>query len=457
MRPSYEAIDRYLEGNLDYAVQETAELCAIPSVSARDDGLEQCADGVVDLFRRHGYDVQKLPTPGAPVVVARLAGESERTLLFYNHYDVQPPEPLELWNTPPFAPTLRDGALYARGSKDDKGELVARIAAVDAVKAAHGGRLPCGVLFVVEGQEEIGSPHIAEFVQQHKDILRCHGAIWEEGGIIPGNHLMNMIGRRGILAVEMSVETMNRDVHSGGGHFAPSAAWRLIWALESLKGPDERIQIAGFYDDARPPTEHELSLLDALPDQEAMYRDLYGIKEFASGLSGKAISRAVFNPTCNVQGITTGYQGEGSKTIVPARASAKLDFRLAPDMNPKDIFAKLRAHLDAQGFGDVQIEWLGAMWPAQTDPRDPLVELTVRTAEEVYGVPGLVNPLNGGSSPQYAFMQPLGGIPVVSAGVGYWDSRTHAPNEHVRLVDFLNAARHIARILDRFAELPGRG
>ncbi|MEW5717674.1 MAG: M20/M25/M40 family metallo-hydrolase, partial [Chloroflexota bacterium] len=164
-------------------------------------------------------------------------------------------------------------------------------------------------------------------------------------------------------------------------------------------------------------------------------------------------NRAVFQPTCNIAGITTGYQGKGMKTVTPAHASAKIDFRLVPDQDPKDIFAKLRAHLDAAGFADVTLTWLGAMWPYKASTDDPFIALTARTAEAVYQLSYEIEPIGGGSSPMYAFAAPLGGIPIVTAGVGYADNRTHSPNEHVRFGDFLNASRHIARIIDGFADL----
>jgi len=444
--------DAFLAARLDEYIAETARLCAHPSISAHGRVLPECAAAVGAVLERRGFAVQLVATGGAPVVIGRLAGVSDRTLLFYNHYDVQPVDPLDLWTSPPFEPAVRDGALYGRGAKDDKGEFVARVAAVDAARAANDGTLPCGALFVVEGEEEIGSPHIAQFVREHRTALACHGAIWEEGGLDATGRPVVSLGRRGVLSIEMSVETMARDAHSGSAHILPSAAWRLLRALATLKDPDERIRIDGFYDAALPPGARDLELFDALPDDEAHLRATYGVTQFVRGASGKALDRAVFEPTCNIQGITTGYQGPGNKTVIPARASAKLDFRLVPNQDPEDIHAKLRRHLDRGGFQDVQVAWHGAMWPSKLSPDDPLVALTARTAADVYGVPSLLQPMGGGSSPVYAFAGPLG-IPVVTAGVGYADNRTHAPNEHVRIADFHNAARHIARILEGFARL----
>jgi acetylornithine deacetylase/succinyl-diaminopimelate desuccinylase-like protein len=453
MKRTNSIIDTYLAKNLDQYIQATAQLCAQPSVSTRGEGMETCAQMVAQLLNEHGFQVKVLSTPGNPVIVARAQGQSERTMLFYNHYDVQPPEPLELWTTPPFEPTLRNGALYARGAKDDKGELVARIAAVDAIRATNNGELPCGVLFVVEGEEEIGSPHIAQFVQDHTELLSCHGAIWEEGNLNRDGRPYLPLGTRGILYIELSVRTMKLDAHSGGAHYLPNAAWRLHGALDTLKGEAERIRIPGFYDRVIPPSRLNLAYLDALPDHEATTREQYGVQEFVRDLSGKELRRAVFEPTFNIAGLTAGYQGDGMKTVIPAQAKAKIDFRLVPKQDPEEIFFNLRAYLDEQGYSDVELTKLGAMWPFKMDGDDPLVELTARTGEEVYGQSSLIVPMWGGSSPVYAFAEPLGNIPVVRAGVGYWDNRTHAPDEHVRLEDFANACRHIARILARFSEL----
>lgn len=446
-------IDSYLETHLNDYIAETARLCSVPSVSANGGPpMATCAALVADLLRAHGFAVEQVPTAGNPIVVGRAAGKSERTLLFYNHYDVQPAEPLDLWTAPPFEPQVRDGALYARGAKDDKGEFVARLAAVDAVRAAHGGELPCGVLFVVEGEEEIGSPHIVQFVQGHKDQLRCHASIWEEGGTNAEGRQVASLGRRGILYVELEAETMVHDAHSGGASVLPNAAWRLLWALNTLREDDARIRIPGFYDAVIPPSQADLDLIEALPSDEATMRAEYGVRDFVNGRTGDSFRRAVFDPTCNVAGITAGYQGEGMKTVIPARATAKVDFRLVPDQDPDDILAKLRAHLDAEGFADVKVRRLGAMWPDKADPNDPFIALAARTGSEVYGLDTRLVPMSGGSSPVYAFARPLG-IPVITAGLGYPGSRTHAPDENIRLPDFLLAARHLARILDGFADL----
>ena len=447
-------IDDYIKDKLDDYIVQLTKLCAQPSVSAKGVGIEGCAALVADMLRERDFVVQILPTAGNPVVVGRLEGNSERTLLCYNHYDVQPEEPLELWTTPPFEPTVRDGALYARGATDDKGEFMARLAAVDAVRSANGGQLPCGITFVVEGEEEVGSPYIAPFVQEHKELLKSQGALWETGGVDPSDRPAMVLGVRGVLGCELSVQTINRDAHSGNAHYLPNAAWRLLRALESLKGTDEWIRIKGFYDQARAPSELDNSLIEALPDHEAWVREYYGTNKIVRDLQGNGLDRAVFDPTCNIQGLTAGHQGLGMKTIIPSKASAKLDFRLVPDQDPDDIYEKLLAHLGENGFSDVEVTPYGRMWPAKSPADDPLVQLAVQAAEEVYGQTPLIDPLGGGSSPVYAFAKPLGDIPVITAGVSYPGNQAHAPNEHVRLKDFVKGAQHIARIMNGFADLP---
>jgi acetylornithine deacetylase/succinyl-diaminopimelate desuccinylase-like protein len=447
-------LDQYINDNLDRYIDETIRLCAQPSVSATGYGVRECTAIVAEMMAARGFEVKTYETPGQPVVVGHAKGTSERTFLFYNHYDVQPPEPLELWTTPPFEPTIRDGKIFARGVADDKGEIIARLAAIDAVRAAHGGELPCNMVFVVEGEEEVSSPNIAQFVQDHLDILAADGALWEGGGVDHEDRPGSVLGFRGIIAVELSVETMSRDAHSGSAHILPSAPWRIVRALTHLKDENERILIPGFYDRVIPPSAADLALIDAAADYEPFLRKTYGVKSFVANRSGQELHTSVFEPTCNIQGIETGYQGPGTKTVIPAKASVKLDFRLVPDQRPEEILELLRRHLDEQGFEDVQIKFHGSMAPFKATDDDPLVRLTQRTAAEVYGVePRPLVPLGGGSSPAYAFSGPLGGIPVVHAGIGYPNANGHAPDENMRIKDFVNGARHIARLLDGFADL----
>ncbi len=446
-----EKIEQYLEAHMDTSMAELSRFCTQPSVAAQNWGLVECADLAAQMLKAREFKVEIISTGGAPVVYAERQGRSNKTLLFYNHYDVQPPEPLELWVSPPFEPTLREGKLYARGVNDDKGHLVSRLFAIDAILAAD-GELPCNIKFVIEGEEEVSSIHLKDFVSSHVEQLKADGCIWEFGGVDHREVPVQYLGLRGICYVELSVETAKSDVHSGlGGSIFPNAAWRLVWALNSLKGPDERIRLPGHYDNVRAPSRRDQELFAALPEVAGEYKSRYGVDHFLNDLTGGVELRLaeVYEPTCTICGLTAGYQGEGSKTVLPARASAKVDFRLVPDQTPPQVLTALRAYLDQQGFNDVQVKFLGGEEPARTDPDDPFVALVVEAARPVYGMPMQIVPMSGGSGPNHAFVQYLH-VPVVSAGIGYPGSQGHAPNENIRLDLYLKGARHIARILKEF-------
>ena len=447
----YARFDSYLENHMDESIAELSRLVAQPSVGAQNLGMLECAGLVAKMLRQRGFTTEVMPTGGAPVVFGERKGRSEKTLLFYCHYDVQPPEPLELWETPPFKPSLRDGKLFGRGVGDDKGHLVARLFAVDALLSIL-GELPCTVKFIIEGEEETSSAHLHEYVRANLERLKADGCIWEFGGVDHTDTPVQYLGLRGICYVELSVETASTDVHSGtGGSIFPNAAWRLVWALASLKGSDELICLPGFYDKVRKPSARDIELMDALPETANVYKEQYGVKEFIKGLTSGVDLRVeeVFTPTCTICGLTSGYQGPGSKTVQPARASAKVDFRLVPDQDPTEVVAQLRRHLDLNGFSDIKVEQLGGESPARTDPDDPFIKLVCDTAVEVYGVPMRIMPLVGGSGPNAPFIHDLG-LPVATAGLGHPDGRAHAPNENIRLDLFLKHARHMARLMTEF-------
>lgn len=452
--PYYETIDSYLEKNLDKSIAELSKLVAQPSVGAQNLGMKECAVLVSDMLKARGFDVRVMDTQGAPVVFGERKGKSDKTLLIYNHYDVQPPEPLELWETPPFEPSLRNGKLYGRGVSDDKGHIVSRLHAIDSILDVD-GELPCNVKFIIEGEEETASVNLYKFVVDNQELLRADGCMWEFGGVDHTDTPVQYLGLRGICYVELSIDLLSTDVHSGlGGSIFPNAAWRLVWALNTLKGADERILIPGFYDNIKKPTARDVELLSALDDPTEDYRSRYGVPYFIKGLHNGVDLQVeqIFSPTCTICGLTSGYQGPGSKTVLPARASAKVDFRLIPDQDPKDILKKLRAHLDAQGFTDVQITDLGGDAPARTDPDHPFIQLVAKLAEEVYEMPMKLIPMSGGSGPNHPFVHILG-LPVATAGLGYPDTKAHAPNENIRLDLYLKHARHMARLVKEFAKV----
>ncbi len=440
----------YVDRHLEHTIARLQAFCSQPSIAAQGEGMEKMADLVLRTLQEAGGSAHLVQTPGFPVVLARFAGVDPKTLMFYNHYDVQPPDPLELWESAPFSAEIRDGHLYARGVADNKGNLVARLAAVEAWLAVR-GELPLNVLFVVEGEEEIGSPHLGHFAEENVDRLRADGCIWEAGYKDTRGRLEIALGAKGILAVDLRVRSLGRDLHSANAAIAESAAWRLIWALGSLKEPDERVRIPGFYNDVRPPDERDRAMLAAWDYDETGQLAEFGAKRFVLGLVGEALKeKLLLQPTCNVCGFHSGYGGPGVKTVLPAEATAKLDFRLVPDQDPSDILEKLRAHLDAEGFRDVEIEVEAPEPPARTDPDDPLVGAVVSAARRAYDLEPVVKPMMAGTGPMYELCQRWG-IPAVGAGVGWAGSRGHSPNENVRLEDLRQGIRHIALIMDEFS------
>jgi acetylornithine deacetylase/succinyl-diaminopimelate desuccinylase-like protein len=447
----YTQIKDYLESNLDSSLAELSRLCAQPSIAAQNLGMQECAELVGEMLKQRDFSVEIMPTDGAPVVYAERKGKLDKTLMFYNHYDVQPPEPLEEWESPPFEPAIRDGKMYARGVSDDKGHIVSRLHAIDAILDSE-GELPCNIKFVIEGEEETSSVHLHEFIEVNQAKLAADACIWEFGGVDHREVPIQFLGMRGICYVELSVRTAAIDAHSGlGGSIFPNAAWRLIWALRSIKGTDERIRLPGHYDDIVPPSPRDRELMEALPEVSDELKERYGVEYFLNDLTGGVELRLaeVFEPTCTICGFTSGYQGEGGKTVLPAFASAKVDFRLVPNQRPENVLISLRNFLDEGGFQDIEINYLGGEPPARTDLDDPFVALVMRTAEPVYNHPMQITPMIGGSGPNFPFIHILN-LPVATAGVGYPGSQAHAPNENMRIDLYLKGAEHIVRIIQEF-------
>ncbi len=451
----------YLDEHLNESIAELTELCKLPSVSAQGSAMEETAEHVAGLLRHLGFEVRILPkhvlsgaegpAGGQPVVYAQLGGVSAKTLLFYNHYDVQPAEPLELWASPPFQPTLRDGKLYGRGVCDNKGNIISRLAAVRAWQEVR-GELPCTVKFCIEGDEEIGSPHMEEFVAEHRELLSADACLWEGDGVTWEGAPQILLGVKGLLYVELESNTINRDAHSSYGTILPNAAWRLAWALATIKGPDERVRIEGFYDAVRAPTSEERAAVEAMPSEEEETLGSYGIEEALTGARGLDYRlRHLFEPTATVDGLSSGYEGEGPKTVLPARALAKMDFRLVPEQDPHDIMQKLRRHLEQHGLADVQVRLLSAERPARTPVTHPFVGAVREAMRQVYDREPIVVPTMAGTGPLHPFVAVLG-LPTADCGIGYPDTHIHAPDENIRIEDFRRGTKAIAALLGRFGE-----
>jgi acetylornithine deacetylase/succinyl-diaminopimelate desuccinylase-like protein len=443
--------DTYVRAREREYIDELKVLIRQPTVSAQGIGIPETARIVLDRAKqRGGIAAEALTVDGGPPTIVGETGRGDRTLLVYNHYDVQPPDPLDEWATPPFEPTERDGFLFGRGVSDNKGNLLARLQAIEAYRATI-GELPLRIRVLYEGEEESGSAHLAAFVARYGERLRADGCIWEAGYKDAAGRPTISCGLKGIAYLELRARGASKDAHSSLATIVPNAAWRLVWALATLKNPSDVITIDGFMDAVRPPTAADRELLERLPfDEQGMLR-IHGIKGFIRGLEGFELRKKhFFEPTCTICGIVSGYTGAGSKTVLPAMASAKIDFRLVPDLTPDKVAELLRAHLDRRGFEDIEII-PGHGEPPSRWPTDSVTaKAAVAACREAYGTEPVVYPLLAGSGPMAQVCDTLG-IPVAGFGSGNAASANHAPNENIAIVDYVDHIRAFGRFLDTFA------
>ncbi len=446
----YKAIDAHdsqFVADLQRAVRQ-------PSISSQNIGVHECAALLVAMMQDLGIDARVMETAGLPVVYGEIRAPraDAPTLVIYNHYDVQPAEPLDEWTHPPFAATIVDGVMYGRGTTDAKGNLLAHLKAVDAFQRA-GVPLPCHLKFLFDGEEESGSPSLPAFVAAHTDLLAADAALSFDGGFAADDRPQIGFGSSGLLYVEIRVRGASKDLHSARARLVENPAWRLVWALAGLKDADERVTLDGFYDPIRPITPVERAALARTGwDDAAQQREL-GVTRFLGGVSGTAaLERLLFTPTCNIAGFATGWMGEGHKTVLPSRAACRLDFRLVANQDPGAVLAALRRHLDTHGCADFAIEDMGSIEPSRTALDTPFAQLIIESARQVYCVEPDIRPTHDASGRQGVWLGgQLGGIPSAGTGVGPPDWHGHAPDEFITLSHYLRGIKYSATIMDQFA------
>ena len=444
----YEQVLDYVDKNLDASLEHLKELVRLPSIAAKGQSLPETADLVDKLLTEAGLHTKQHHITGAPVVTGWLDVGAKRTLMFYDHYDVQPAEPLDLWQSDPFEPEIRGERIYGRGVADNKGDTMTRIAVLKAFKETD-TKLPVNIKFVVEGEEEIGSIHLPEYTEKNHGFLRADGGIWEFGGAGVDGVQEAWLGLKGIFYVELEVELLSRNVHSSLACVLPAPAWRLMQAVNSLKDANNEILIDGFYEGIKPLTEAELEAISKVDLREDAQKKAYGVKEFLHGMTGMDLKKAYYgDPTCNICGLTSGYQGKGSMTVLPAKASVKIDFRLVEGMHPDDIHRKLRAHLDKYGFTDVKIPYLEGYPAAKTPVDHPFVKIVEKANRKVFG-DLVIHITSPGSGPLYLFNEH---VPMVSVGCSDHDSRAHSPNESIVIENFRKAQHRIVWIIDEMSK-----
>ncbi len=434
-------VDSYLTEHGPAFEEALCELLRIPSVSAdsrHKADVRRAAEWVLERLRGAGFSAEMHETPGHPIVTAeRHDAPGKPTVLVYGHYDVQPPDPLDEWISPPFEPTRRDGNLYARGATDDKGQVLTHLFSVTAWLATV-GTLPVNVKFLIEGEEEVGSAHLEEFIAQHRQQLACDVIVISDSSQFGPGQPAITYGLKGIAYYELRLTGPRQDLHSGTfGGAVTNPANALVQMLAALRDERGRVRVPGFYDRVQPLTDQERGEWASLGFDEAEFRAQVGVDATTGEEGYSTLERKWGRPTCDINGLWSGYQGEGAKTVLPARAGAKFSFRLVPKQDPAEITDSLRAYLAGLCPPGIRMELIafhGA--PGVVVPLDsPYMSAASRAIEHGFGTaPKRIR--EGGSIPVVGTFRELLGVDTLLLGWGLNDDNTHSPNEKFCLADF---------------------
>lgn len=438
------------------SLQRLVDFLRIPSVSAvaaHAEDVEAAAGWLADRMRDVGVQgVRVDPTPGHPVVFGRVdVDPNAPTVLVYGHYDVQPPDPLELWHSPPFEPTIRDGKLYARGACDDKGQLLTHVEAADACASTTG--LPVNLRYVFEGEEEVGSPNLGPWLSAHRAELDADVAVISDTAIVGPGQPSIVYGLRGLAYFEIELQGPRRDLHSGqfgGAVLNPATA--LAHVLASLQDREGRVLIDGFYDDVRPLSAEERAELAQVPLDASAFREATGEAGGWGEPGYSLVERIGARPSLDVNGLVSGWTGEGAKTVLPARATAKLSMRLVPDQDPDRVEAQLRAHLEAVAPAGARLELrsLHGARPAICDREHPAMRAASRAYGAVFGSAPVFT-REGGSIPVVNDLAEQLGLQTVLMGFGLPDDNLHAPDEKLDVVQYERGVETVIAFLHELA------
>jgi acetylornithine deacetylase/succinyl-diaminopimelate desuccinylase-like protein len=451
------SIPNRLEHDREALLESLRAFLRMKSIAAQDLGMRETAEYLVSAMQDMGLDARLLTLEGAfPAVFGdyRPRGAA-RTLLIYGHYDVQPVEPLDLWHSDPFGAEVRDGRIYSRGATDDKGNLWATLMAFKLLKEVQGG-VPIHLKFFFEGEEEVGSPNLRSYLETYKDLLAADYTILCDRGVHESGRPQMYLGNKGILSAEIETEGPSRDVHSGQAPLISNPAWQLVRALASLKDSEDRILIPGYYDDVDPPGNEELELLKQIPFDEKEFLSAYGLKQTLPGTGGlQALIHLLYTPTATINGLSSGYQGRGGKTIIPAKASTKLDFRFVMRQDPRLCAAAINAFFEER-LGRCRrftVSMSEPVNPHKMSPAEPIVDVARRCAGRTYGREAVVWPLLDGSGPMAYFGEILGApAMIIGLGAPFAYANTHAPNEYIGVDDYFNGIALMADIYNTYGE-----
>ena len=445
---------KLIDSNMDSLITDLQTLIRQPSVSAKNEGIEKCATLVQKILKKSGVNSEllRLKKGVAPIVFGEIKSKQNpsKTLLFYNHYDVQPAEPFDLWDDPPFSGVKKGNKIFGRGATDDKGELITRIKAVEACLKGTGD-VPCNIKFVIEGEEETGSAHIEQYLEKYKKKFSCDGVIWEFGYVDSKNRPIIGLGMKGLLFVELSVTESLIDAHSSLAVLIKNPAWRLIEAVNTLRNSSGKILIKDWYNEVSPLSKKDLELIKKEPFDEKSFKKEFGIASFIDNKKGLEAKKAlVGDATCNIAGFVSGYTGDGAKTVLPSKALVKIDFRLVPKMDPKKQILRLKKHLKSKGFSDITVKVFHGEAAARTNSSEHFVTQVKAAADKTFGS-SIINVSNAGTGPMYPFVQILN-APCISIGSTFMFSKIHSPNEFARIDLLRKTTKCIYEIMKNFGQ-----
>jgi acetylornithine deacetylase/succinyl-diaminopimelate desuccinylase-like protein len=451
----------FIEQNESRFLEELLEFIRIPSISTlpeRKQDVQRAAEFVASRLKEAGMEnVELIATAGHPLVYADwLHAPGKPTVLCYGHYDVQPPDPLELWITPPFEPSIRDGNIYARGACDDKGQMYMHVKAVEALRAAHGGVLPLNVKFLIEGEEEVGGEGIAHYVPDHTDKLKADVALVSDTELFADGVPTLCIGLRGLMYLEIEARGPARDLHSGMyGGAAPNAVYGLIELLAKAKDSDGRILIPGLYDDVAAPDAKEVESWKRLPfTEEQFLKEGVGATALTGEPDQSVLARIWARPTFEVHGIAGGFAGTGAKTVIPAKAVAKVSVRMVPNQDPAKVLAAVESWVHNKTPKGIQTEVrvLSAAPGVVVNPNHPAIDVAAQAFSEMLGKPTVFT-RSGGSIPIVGEFARHLSIPTILMGFGLPDDGLHSPNEKYRISNYFLGIRTIAHFLDVYGKI----
>ncbi|RJQ64228.1 MAG: M20/M25/M40 family metallo-hydrolase [Desulfobacteraceae bacterium] len=433
-----EAIYKEIERSFDRYIDELFTFLKQPSISSQGIGVGDCAKLLAGMMEEVGIRAEILPMGGKnnpPLVYGEIRSPgAKKTLLIYGHFDVQPPEPLEAWDSPPFEPVIRGGRIYGRGSADNKGQLFAHIKAVEAIMKTEGS-LPVNLKFLFDPEEEMGSPSLDGFVMANAERFAADFAYNSDGAMDVSGPILSF-GNRGTCYIEINHREANRDLHSGQfGGPVPNPNWRVIDFLSTLRDSRGRVAIEGFYDGIVPPTPAEKEAIANIPFEEKTTLKYLGLKRFDLPEGMSYWEKIMFQPTFNICGYSSGYGGDGTKTVLPCRTRVKIDMRLVKNQDPHDIYEKFRRHMVKHGFDDLELKLMTAYRPAKTPIDHPMSRGVISAVRRSFESEPILYPVTGGSNPSSVICDFLK-IPIVKVPYGSHDECNHAPNENL-VVDLL--------------------